>query len=142
MSERRGPPNRRPGPAHGEERPPRGRSVAPPRAPAPRARPADRAVGLTEKVLAHCMANREVTTRKGAKTFQVRVTAGGLTVTPTDGKPIAFTRADLERVLRAILELRTAQAPMTVENLKAYAIGPEGLYVWGILGHMKARPTA
>jgi hypothetical protein len=115
-----------------------GKPVAPARAPT---RPAARAVPLADKVLAHCAAHREVTTRKGAKTFHVRVTTAGLTVTPPDGKSLVFTRPDLERVLRAILELRAAQAPMTVESLKAYGVGPEALYVWGILGHMNARPA-
>lgn len=116
-----------------------GRPVAPARAP-PR-RPSDRAGALADRLLAHCAAHREVTTRKGAKTFQVRVTTAGLTVTPPDGKSIVFTRPDLEKVLRAILELRAAQAPMTAESLGAYSVGPEGLYVWGILGHMNARPA-
>jgi hypothetical protein len=114
-----------------------GRSVAP----AAKARPADRVPGLADKLLAHCAAHREVTTRKGAKTFQVKVTAGGLTVSRPAEVPIVFARAELERVLRAILELRAARAPMTVENLKAYAVGPEGLYIWGILGHMNAQPA-
>ncbi|HUR62185.1 MAG TPA: hypothetical protein VM286_07475 [Candidatus Thermoplasmatota archaeon] len=118
---------------------PGGRAVAPARAPA-RERPADRAPGLAQKLLAHCEAHREVTTRKGAKTFQVKVTAGGLTVSRPAEVPIVFPRVELERILRAILELRAARAPMTVENLKAYAVGPEGLYVWGILGHMNAQP--
>jgi hypothetical protein len=30
---------------------------------------------------------------------------------------------------------------MTVESLKAHGVGPEGLYVWGILGDMNARPA-
>jgi hypothetical protein len=117
-----------------------GRPVAPARAPS-KARPSERAGQLADKVMAHCAAHREVTTRKGAKTFLVRVTAAGLTVTPPDGKSLVFVRADLERTLRAILEIRAAQAPMTVESLKAYGVGPEGLYVWGILGHMNARPA-
>jgi hypothetical protein len=118
-----------------------GKPVAPARAPSKPARPGDKAPGLAAKLLAHCATHPDVTTRKGAKTFQVRVTAAGLTVTPPDGKSLVFTRPDLERTLRAILELRAAEAPMTVENLKAYAVGPEGLYVWGILGHMNARPA-
>jgi hypothetical protein len=115
-----------------------GRPVAPARAPK---RPADRAAALADKVLAHCAAHREVTTRKGAKTFQVRVTTAGLTVTPPDGKSLVLTRPELERVLAAILELRAAQAPMTVQSLKAYGVGPEALYVWGILGAMNDRPA-
>jgi len=118
----------------GERRPAGARGVAP----ASKARAPDRAVVLLERMLAHCQAHREVTTRKGAKTFQVRVDEAGLTVSPPGSAPIAFSRVELLRVLRAILELRSAQAAMTVENLKVYGVGPEGLYIWGILGHMKA----
>jgi hypothetical protein len=118
-----------------------GRPVAPARAPPKPARPGDKAPGLAEKLLAHCATHPQVTTRKGAKTFQVRVTTAGLTVTPPDGKSLVFVRAELERALRAILEVRAAQAPMTVESLKAHGVGPEGLYVWGILGDMNARPA-
>jgi hypothetical protein len=119
--------------------PARARPVAPP-AGAPK-RPADIAPGLAEKVLAHCLRNPEVTTRKGAKTFQVRVTTAGLTVTPPDGKSMVFTRPDLEKALRAILAVRKSEEPMTAANLEAHGSGPEGLYVWGILGHMNARPA-
>lgn len=118
-----------------------GRSVAPARTPAAKPRPAERVPALADKVLAHCAAHREVTTRKGAKTFQVKVSPAGLTVARPNEVPIQFPRAELERVLRAILELRAARAPMTVENLKPFGVGPDGLYIWGILGHMNAQPA-
>jgi hypothetical protein len=87
-------------------------------------------------VLAHCAAHPEVTTRKGAKTFQVKVTPAGLSVVPANGQAIVFSRADLERGLRAILGVRSSKLPMTAASLEARGVGPQALYIWGILGHM------